>query len=63
MSRNVANYNVFTQEKELINRKNAQLLNKVLLEQIKAKQRETFKDKISANPAPGFARPEKTFKA
>ncbi len=39
MSRNVDHYQANVQEKQLINRKNAQLLNKILLEQIKTKDR------------------------
>ena len=37
LQRNIENYQMAVQEKELVNRENAKLLNKILLEQIKAK--------------------------
>lgn len=40
MAKNVESYQALTHEKELMNRKNAQLLNRILLEQIRVKERE-----------------------
>jgi hypothetical protein len=45
LQRSIENYQVTVQERELVNRENAKLLNKVLLEQIKAKEKESLKEK------------------